>query len=102
MLLLGREACPHASERRSECRGGLRADLPTFLTEKITVWYYSKPGKAFESPYLKSEYDSGVVSIEKGNRYQFWTCINSRRKMVKLSSAFGIILFEGNMLYLKV
>jgi len=27
-----------------------------------------KPGKVFDSPFLKSEYDSGVVTIEKGNR----------------------------------
>ena len=29
---------------------------------------YSKPEMVFDSPYLKSEYDSGVVTIEKGSR----------------------------------
>jgi len=29
---------------------------------------YSKPKMAFDSPFLKSEYDSGVVTIEKGSR----------------------------------
>jgi len=29
---------------------------------------YSKPKMAFDSPFLKSEYDSGVVTIEKGKR----------------------------------
>ena len=29
---------------------------------------YSKPEKVFDSPYLRSEYDSGVVTIEKGSR----------------------------------
>ncbi len=29
---------------------------------------YNKPGKVFDSPFLNSEYDSGVVTIEKGSR----------------------------------
>jgi len=29
---------------------------------------YSKPEKVFDSPFLRSEYDSGVVTIEKGSR----------------------------------
>ncbi len=38
---------------------------PTVNGEPIN---YSKPEKVFDSPFLKSEYDSGVVTIEKGSR----------------------------------
>ena len=44
--------------------------IPTVNGKTIN---YNKPIMAFDSPFLKSKYDSGVVTIQKGQRKRILT-----------------------------